>query len=59
MYFIEPDGEVFFRGHQPDQHGDRLTRTTYKKAAETNRAGKRDRDGEEFLFPQGGASRGV
>jgi signal transduction histidine kinase len=33
MYFIEPDGTVFLRVHNPEQYGDRLTRATYTKAA--------------------------
>jgi len=36
MYFIEPDGTVFLRVHKPEEFGDKLTRATYKKAAETN-----------------------
>ena len=32
MYFIEPDGTVFLRVHQPEQHGDKLRRATFKKA---------------------------
>jgi len=37
MYFIEPDGKVFLRVHQPAEFGDKLTRATYKKAAETGK----------------------
>jgi methyl-accepting chemotaxis protein len=37
LYFIEPDGTVFLRVHKPEQLGDRLSRITYRKAAETNR----------------------
>lgn len=36
MYFIEPNGTVFLRAHKPEQFGDRLSRATYKKAAETH-----------------------
>ncbi len=35
MYFIEPNGKVFLRVHKPEQYGDRLSRATYQKAAET------------------------
>jgi signal transduction histidine kinase len=37
MYFIEPDGTVFLRAHEPEQYGEKLTRTTFVRAAETNK----------------------
>ena len=49
MYFILPDGEVFFRGHQPAQNGDRLTRITYKRASETNKLASGIEMGKNFF----------
>ena len=49
MYFILPDGEVFFRGHNPPQHGDRLTRVTYKRAAETQKLASGIEMGKNFF----------
>ncbi len=37
MYFIEPDGTVFLRVHKPEEYGDKLTRATFRKAAETKK----------------------
>jgi signal transduction histidine kinase len=37
MYFIEPDGTVFLRAHEPEQYGEKLTRNTFVRAAETNK----------------------
>lgn len=33
MYFIAPDGTVLLRVHKPEQHGDRLDRATFLRAA--------------------------
>ncbi|MDT8445203.1 MAG: cache domain-containing protein, partial [Desulfuromonadales bacterium] len=35
MYFITMAGEVFLRAHKPEQHGDKLERATFLRAAAT------------------------
>jgi signal transduction histidine kinase len=49
MYFIEPDGTVFLRVHKPEEFGDKLTRATYKKAAETNTVASSLEMGKNFF----------
>ncbi|MCM2357082.1 MAG: methyl-accepting chemotaxis protein [Geobacteraceae bacterium] len=36
LYFIQQDGTVLLRAHKLQQSGDKVTRFTFKKAAETN-----------------------
>lgn len=49
MYFIEPDGTVFLRAHAPEQHGDRLMRATYLRAAETRKTATGLERGRNFF----------
>lgn len=49
MYFIEPDGTVFLRIHRPEQFGDKLTRATYVRAAETRKAASGLEMGKNFF----------
>src|SRR6266567_1372825 len=49
MYFIRPDGTVLLRVHKPEQGGDKLTRATFKKAAETNKIASGLEMGKNFF----------
>ena len=49
MYFINPDGTVFLRGHKPEQAGDKLTRATYLQAAATGRVSTGLEMGKNFF----------
>ena len=49
MYFIDPDGTVFLRVHKPEEFGDKLTRATYRKAAETHKVASGLEMGKNFF----------
>jgi methyl-accepting chemotaxis protein len=49
MYFIEPDGKVFLRGHKNEQHGDTIARTTFKKAVSTGNLASGIEMGKNFF----------
>lgn len=49
MYFIATDGTVLLRVHRPEQHGDRLTRATYLRAAATREAASGLEMGKNFF----------
>ncbi len=49
MYFIKPDGTVFLRVHKPEESGDKLSRITYVKAAETKKIASGIEMGKNFF----------
>ena len=49
MYFIEPDGRVLLRVHKPQEHGDVLTRATWRAAARNGRGAHGIEMGKNFF----------
>lgn len=49
FYFIDTEGKVFLRVHNPPKHGDQLKRATYLEASRTKKVGKGIEMGNKYF----------
>ena len=49
FYFIDKEGKVFLRVHNPPKHGDKLKRATYLQAEKTGKLGKGVEMGKKYF----------